>query len=234
MEDVVREVNGVLPVVVVGAGPAGLAAAAQLVERGLTPLVLEAGGVAGAAVREWHHVRLFSRWGELVDGAGKKLLASTGWQAPDPDRYPTGAQWAQQYLQPLADVLGERVRYRARVVGVARRGWDRVVDAARATEPLTVRVESAEGEERIAARAVIDASGTWGLPNPLGGDGLPALGEQAAGDRIHYRVPDLTDPAEQARYAGRRIAVAGSGHSALTALVAFAQLAEQAPGTRVE
>jgi thioredoxin reductase len=234
MEDVVGQANEELPVVVVGAGPAGLAAAAHLVARGLTPLVLEAAAVAGAAVREWHHVRLFSRWSELLDGAGEKLLAPTGWQAPDPDRYPTGAEWADEYLQPLADVLGDRVRYGARVVGMARRGWDRVVDAARGTEPLTVRVETAAGEERINARAVIDASGTWGLPNPLGGDGLPALGEQAAVDRVRYRVPDLSDPAERARYAGKRIAVAGSGHSALTALVAFAELADAAPGTRVE
>jgi thioredoxin reductase len=228
------EANGPPPVVVVGAGPSGLAAAAHLVERGLTPLVLEAGAVAGAAVREWHHVRLFSRWGELVDMAGEKLLAPTGWEAPDPDRYPTGAEWAEDYLQPLADALGDRVCYGARVVGVARRGWDRVVDAARDTEPLTVRVETADGEERITARAVVDASGTWGLPNPLGGDGLPALGEQAAADLIHYRVPDLTDPGVRARYAGKRIAVAGSGHSALTALLAFAELAEEAPGTQVE
>jgi thioredoxin reductase len=234
MEVMVSDADETLPVVVVGAGPAGLAAAAHLVERGLTPLVLEAGAAAGAAVRDWHHVRLFSRWGELVDEAGQKLLAPTGWRAPDPDRYPTGAQWAEEYLQPLADVLGERVRYGARVVGVARWGWDRVVDAARGSAPLTVRIATADGEERITARAVIDASGTWRLPNPLGADGLPALGEQAAADRIRYRMPDLTDPVERARYAGRRIAVAGSGHSALTALVAFAQLAEQAPGTGVE
>jgi thioredoxin reductase len=233
MEGGMSKTNEALPVVVVGAGPAGLAAAAHLVGRGVTPLVLEAGAAAGAAVREWHHVRLFSQWRELVDTAGEKLLAPTGWQAPDPDRYPTGAEWAQRYLQPLADVLGDRVRYGARVVGVARRGWDRVVDAARDGEPLTVRVETRDGEERITARAVIDASGTWGLPNPLGGDGLPALGEQAAGDRVRYRLPDLTDPAERARYAGKRIAVAGSGHSALTALVAFAELADDAPDTRV-
>ena len=49
-----------------------------------------------------------------------------------------------------------------------------------------------------------------------------------------YRVPDLADPAVRARYAGKRIAVAGSGHSALTALVAFAELAETAPGTHVD
>ncbi|SDH60825.1 NAD(P)-binding domain-containing protein [Pseudonocardia oroxyli] len=218
-----------LPVVVVGAGPVGLAAAAHLVERGSTPLVLEAGEQAGAAVRQWHHVRLFSRWAELVDPAAERLLASTGWQAPDPDGHPTGQEWATRYLQPLAEVLGDRVRFGARVVGVARRGRDRVVDAGRDRVPLTVHL----ADERITARAVVDASGTWSGPNPLGGDGLPAIGERAAAARIGYRVPDLDDPAVRSRFAGERIAVAGSGHSALTALVAFAELAAAEPGTHV-
>ncbi|GAA3249832.1 NAD(P)-binding domain-containing protein [Pseudonocardia petroleophila] len=223
-----------LPVVVVGAGPAGLAAAAQAVARGLPVVVLEAGPSAGTGVREWHHVRLFSRWGEVVAPAAEELLAPTGWRIPDAGSCPTGAEWAESYLQPLADVLGDRVRYGARVVGVSRHGWDRSVDRARDTEPLSVRVVTADGEERILARAVIDASGTWSAPNPLGGDGLPALGETAAADRITHRVPDLTDPAVRRRYAGRRIALAGSGHSALTALVAFAELAEQHPDTHVQ
>ncbi len=223
-----------LPVVVIGAGPSGLAAAAHLLDRGLEPVVVEVGPSAGTSVREWHHVRLFSRWGELVDSAAEKLLAPTGWVAPNPGRYPTGREWAEEYLQPLADALGDRVRYGSRVVGVARRGWDVVVDSGRETEPLTVHVVTSAGEERITARAVVDASGTWNRPSPLGADGWPALGEAAAADRISYRVPDLTDPAVQARYAGKRVAVAGSGHSALTALVAFADLAEQHPGTHVD
>ncbi|RSM85991.1 FAD-dependent oxidoreductase [Kibdelosporangium aridum] len=216
-----------MQVVVVGGGPIGLAAAAHLLDRGLEPLVLEAGPVAGAAVAEWHHVRLFSPWSELVDPAAAKLL--NGWQRPDPEVYPTGQEWAELYLQPLAKALGDRVRVNSPVTGVTRRGRDRVVDAGRDSEPLTVHV----GDERITACAVIDASGTWSAPNPLGGDGLPAVGERAAADRIVYRVPDLTDPQVRARYAGKRIAVAGAGHSALTALVALGQLAEQEPDTRI-
>src|SRR5690606_21901282 len=126
---------------------------------------------------------------------------------------------------------GEQVRFETEVIGVARRGRDRVVDAGRDSEPLTVRLRRADGgEERVLARAVIDASGTWGSPNPLGGDGLPALGEAAAASVIEYRVPDLDDEAVRARFAGAHTVIAGSGHSALTAIVALAGLAKQTPG----
>jgi thioredoxin reductase len=208
-----------LPVVVVGAGPVGLAAAAELLERGLEPLVLERGAQAGAAAAQWNHVRLFSSWSELVDPAAARLLEPTGWTRPDAGAYPTGREWAQRYLRPLAEALGDRVRFGAEVVGVARRGRDRIVDSGRDDEPFSVHVRTADGETRVLARAVIDASGTWTTPNPLGGEGLPAIGERAAADRISYRVPDLA--AERARYAGKHVVVAGSGHSALTALVAL-------------
>ncbi|GAB4585551.1 NAD(P)-binding domain-containing protein [Nocardia sp. IFM 10818] len=224
-----------LPVVVVGAGPIGLAAATELRERGLTPVVFERGATAGAAVAEWNHVRLFSRWGELIAPAARRLLESAGWVAPRADSYPTGGEWAADYLAPLAKALGEDVvRLGVEVTGISRRGRDRVVDAGRDSEPFTVRVRHADGrEERLLARAVIDASGTWGGPNPLGGDGLPALGETAAAQAISYRVPDLDDERVRARYAGAHTVIAGSGHSALTAIVALAGLAEQAPGTRI-
>lgn len=226
-----------LPVVVVGAGPAGLAAAAELHERGLPVLVLERGASAGTAVREWGHVRLFSMWRDLVDPAAERLLAPEGWVRPDDAGYPTGAQWAAEYLEPLAAALDARpevsVLFGAEVTGVSRRGRDRVVDSGRDDAPFTVAVRSPAGEERHLARAVVDASGTWTGPNPVGGDGLPALGETAAADRITYRVPDLSAPAARDRYAGRTTAVVGRGHSALTALVALAELADQGPETRV-
>ncbi|MEV6104214.1 NAD(P)-binding domain-containing protein [Streptomyces sp. NPDC051940] len=222
-----------LPVVVIGAGPIGLAAAAHLVERGIEPLVLEAGPAAGSAVRQWPHVRLFSTWDEVIDPAAEKLLAPTGWARPDGAAYPTGADWAGLYLEPLAAALGDgRVRFDARVTGVSRTGRDRIVDAEREQQPFTVQIEHPDGrEERILARAVMDVSGTWSTPSPLGGNGLAALGEKAASGRISYRVPDLSDPAVCARYAGKRTAVVGSGASAFTALSYLADLAKQVPGT---
>ncbi|MEV8312510.1 flavoprotein, partial [Streptomyces flavidovirens] len=151
---------------------------------------------------------------------------------PDGTTYPSGGDWAADYLQPLADVLGDKVRFGARVTGVSRLGRDRVVDADREQQPFTVHVLNTDGsEERLTARAVIDASGTWSTPGPIGGDGLPALGERAAADRVSYRVPDLNDPAVRARYAGKRTAVIGSGASAFTALAYLAGLAKETDGT---
>ena len=69
-----------LPVVIIGAGPVGLAAAAQLLERGIEPVVLEQGAGAGSAVRQWGHIRLFSPWEFLVDPASLRLLEQTGYK----------------------------------------------------------------------------------------------------------------------------------------------------------
>ncbi|RUR03093.1 FAD-dependent oxidoreductase [Labedella endophytica] len=219
-----------LPVVVIGAGPQGLAAAAHLVERGVPVLVLEAGDGPAGAVAEWGHVRLFSGWPELVDAAAARLLEPTGWERPTAG-YPTGAQWISSYLAPLADALGERVRYGARVAGVSRRGRDRLVDADRGAQSFTVHVDGPDGaEERLDARAVIDASGTWDTPNPAGADGLPALGERAAADRLEYRIPDLR---RRDGFAGSHTVVVGSGHSALTAVIALARIARRTPRTTV-
>jgi len=218
------------PVVVIGAGPQGLAAAAHLLERGLEPLVLEAGDGPGAAVRAWGHVRLFSPWPELVDQAAARLLAPTSWQAPTTG-YPTGADWVQRYLAPLASVLGERVWYDARVTGVSRKGRDRLVDAARGEQPFTVHVTDGAGTEvRLEARAVIDASGTWTTPNPAGADGLPALGERAHADLISYGVPNSAAPEQ---FAGRHTVVLGAGDSALNAIIELDRIAQVHPGTTI-
>lgn len=226
------------PVVIIGAGPIGLAAAANAVERGMDFVVLEAGPDAGAAIGEWAHVRLFSSWFELIDPAARRLLdAASTWRAPDDGAYPTGGEWREAYLQPLADLLaatpGGAVRYDSRVVGVGRAGRDLLVDSGREGDPFAVHVEGPAGRERLLGSAVVDASGTWTQPNPLGADGYPALGETENAARITYGIPDFSDPAVVARYAGKHVAVAGKGASAQGVLVGLARLARQDSATRV-
>ncbi|RDH80339.1 flavoprotein [Mycolicibacterium moriokaense] len=221
-----------LPVVVIGAGPLGLAAAAQLLERGLTPLVLEAGTGPGSAVEQWEHVRTFSPWPELIDPAAARLLGPTGWTAKE-SGFPTGREWIDDYLAPLAGVLGERVRFGARVDAVSRLGRDRLVTRGRAEAPFVVHVEDGGGEQqRVLARAVIDASGTWGQPNPAGADGVAAIGERAAAAAgvVSYVPPTA---AQASGWAGRHVVVVGSGHSAMTAVIQLGEVVRRDPSTTV-
>lgn len=220
------------PVVVIGAGPQGLAAAAHLSERGLEPLVIETGSTAGAAVRQWGHIRTFSPWPELIDVASTRRLEPTGWVAPQ-HGYPTGREWADNYLAPLAATFGQQVRYGTRVEAVSRRGRDRLVTPGRADQPFIVHICDADGvESRLEARAVIDASGTWGLPNPAGADGISAIGERAAatGGVVSYVPPNRT---ASAALAGKHVVVVGSGHSAMTAVIELAEIVREEPSTAV-
>lgn len=95
------------------------------------------------------------------------------------------------------------------------------------------RVADPKGQiQVIEAAAVIDASGTWSVPNPAGADGLPALGETEAANHVATGIPDVLGAA-RGRYAGRRVAVLGSGHLALNALIDLAALRDTAPATRI-
>jgi thioredoxin reductase len=224
-----------LPVAVIGAGPIGLAAAAHLVSRGETPMVLEAGATVGASVLSWGHVQMFSPWLYNVDVVAADMLKAAGWTPPPADTYPTGRELVQQYLMPLAALpqIQPHLRLGTRVVSVARQGCDKLKTDGRENAPFVLRVMTADGDEgELLAKAVIDASGTYRSPNPLGASGLPAIGERALADRIFYGIPDVLG-ADRARYAGRRVLVVGSGHSAFNALLDLAELATQEPGTSI-
>lgn len=224
-----------LPVAVIGAGPVGLAAMAHLHARGIHAIALDRGPTAGANVSAWGHVRFFSPWKYSVDTAARDLLLAQGWSEPAPDTFPTGRDLVSQYLQPLAahPALSEHIHYNTRVISVARQGFDRMKSTGRETAPFVLTLQSEDGEEsQLMARAVIDASGTWNAPNPLGANGTPALGEQRLARHISYGIPDVLHGSRD-RYAGKRVLVVGSGHSAFNVLIDLVNLAAEVPSTSI-
>ncbi|HYD68889.1 FAD-dependent oxidoreductase [Azospirillum sp.] len=224
-----------LPVAIIGAGPVGLAAAAHAVRRGLTPVLFERGAAVGASLRDWAHVRVFTPWRYNIDAAARALLEESGWTAPDDDALPTGGGIVRDYLEPLAahPAIAPHLRLGAEVLAITRAGLDKLTTPGRAAAPLVVSWRDRDGvEQRTAARAVLDASGTWFTPNPMGVDGLPVPGERDATDRIAYGIPDVRGAARGA-YAGATVLVVGSGHSAMNVVLDLLALQDEAPGTRV-
>lgn len=220
-------------VAIIGAGPVGLAAAAHVMERGLTPIVLEAGPAAGHAMRQWQHVQLFSPWEFNIDKAAERLLGSIGWNRPDPQLYPTGADLLAQYLDPLATrtPLKDVIRTSSRVTAISRAGFDKARTKGRERAPFEIRYQNGGGPQTLHADAVIDTSGTWTSPNPAGANGLPAIGEREAAAQISYAMPDVLGR-ERGRFAGKTVAVLGAGHSAIGTLTDLTALAREAPATR--
>src|SRR6185436_10262033 len=93
-------------------------------------------------------------------------------------------------------------------------------------------VDEGGSERRYLVRAVIDASGTWTRPNPLGAGGLPAAGEREHASRIAYGIPDVLGT-DRARYGGKRVLVVGSGHSAFNAILDLVALRDSEPATQI-
>ena len=221
-------------VAVIGAGPIGLAATAHLIERGFSPLVLEAGPSIAASYETVRHVQLFSPWRYNIDPAARRMLEASGWKAPMLDILPTAGAMIDRYLAPLAalPIVSQALRLSHRVLSISRDGFDKVKSAGRDDAPFVIRCQTPAGIEEFRVWGVIDASGTWGTPNPMGANGLPAVGERENADHIVYGMPDILGVLRP-RYAGKRVLVAGAGHSAAGSLLALAKLADEAPGTQI-
>lgn len=224
-----------LPVAIIGGGAVGLAAAAHLLERGETPIVFEAGATVGANMRNWKHVRMFSPWEYTVDSATVRLLEAHGWEMPSKTSLPTGGEMVDRYLLPFSELpeVREHIHLNAQVVAVSRRHIDKMKDAGREDAPFVLHVVYSDGNEAlIEARAVIDASGTWQKPNPLGSDGLPAIGEKRNAAHIMSGIPDVLGK-DAARYANKRVMVVGKGHSAINALLELSEFKQTHPQTQI-
>ncbi|MEO5988853.1 MAG: NAD(P)-binding domain-containing protein [Candidatus Eisenbacteria bacterium] len=222
---------------IIGAGPIGLESAALALELGLDAHVFERGEVGAHAIA-WGHVRMFTPWRMNLGAASVRLLEKNGWTAPDPEIHPTGAELAEQYLQPLARCpeLRDRLHEHAQVVHISRKGalkGDLVGDPGRAEHPFRLLVRDMGGRENyLHTYAVIDASGVYGTPNWAGSGGIPARGELYLAPQMSYHLDDVRGLRRE-RHAGKRTLVLGGGASAVTSVLELARLAAEEPGTTV-
>ena len=228
---------GTKRIAIVGAGPIGLDAALAAVEAGFPFTLYEASGQAGGNVRSWGHVRLFTPWPLNVSPRARGALAAAGITAPSADRCPTGSEFADVLLAPIAalDTIGPHLECGARVLEIGRDRLlksDEIGTGVRAETPFRLLVRRNDGTERVAyADVVLDCTGTYGTPNAMGVGGIHAPGERGLSDRIIRRNPDFERDAPG--WAGRRILLVGAGHSGQTAAGELAGLIERAPRTSV-
>ena len=177
--------NDPLPALIVGAGPAGLATAACLKQRGVDALVLEAGPALGQSWRQ-HYERLHLH---TVKQQSHLPGLPFGEEVP---RYPSRAE-VVAYLEAYAAHFGVVPRTGEPV---------RRVRAAESAAESGFVVESARASYR--ARAVVVATGTNRLPNP---ERLPAQ-ERFRGTIVHAAAYRNAGP-----FAGQRVLVVGGGNT---------------------
>ncbi|MBM0275167.1 flavin-containing monooxygenase [Micromonospora tarensis] len=191
------------PVVIVGGGQSGLAAAHAALSAGLRPVVLEAGTApVGSWPDYYDSLTLFSP-------ARYSSLPGMAFDGGDPDRYPTRDEVAA-YLRRYSASIDAEIRTGTRVTAVHPR-------------PGGGYLVQTDGGDEIAAAGIVAASGSFGNPY------LPVLpGKDAYVGEVrhvaHYRRPEP--------YAGKRVLVVGAGNSALQVAYELAPHARVTLATR--
>lgn len=223
-----------LPVAIIGAGPVGLAAAAHLQVRQIPFILFEAGSSVASNILSWKHVRVFSPWRYNIDKVARQLLSESGWHSPDDAGLPTGEELFSQYFKPLYELpfIKSDTFLNAKVLSIGRKDFDKMKTFGREELPFVIQVLQNDTIKQFEARAVIDATGTWNSPNPIGSGGAYAVGEVENRSHIFYGIPDVLNEYED-RYKNKRILVVGGGHSSINAILELDRLKEKYPDTEI-
>lgn len=223
-----------LPVAIIGAGPVGLAAAAHLKVRNQPFILFEAGSSVASNILSWKHISVFSPWRYNIDKAARQLLNETHWQAPNDEGLPNGAELYNQYFKPLAELpqIKSHIHLESKVLSVGRKNMDKMKTWGREELPYVIQVVHGDGVEQYEAKAIIDASGTWSSPNPIGSGGSYAVGEIESRKQIFYGIPDILNQHAK-RYKNKSVVVVGGGHSSINAILELEKLKDKYPSTEI-
>lgn len=140
------------------------------------------------------------------------LLREAKITIPNKEYTPYGKEIIVDYLKPLANLKGikENIHLNSRVISVGRNGLDKMKSDKREENPFSIQVIE-NGEFNIyEAKAVIDASGTFPNPNPVGSGGIFAKGEVENSAQIYYGMPDINET-DKDKYTNKTTVVVGGG-----------------------
>ena len=223
-----------LPVAIIGGGPIGLSAAAHLKKSKQPFILFELGNQIGANILKWGHVRLFSPWEYNIDKAAETLLREAQIPIPNKTYVPYGKEIIEEYLKPLANLTGikENIHLNSNVISIGRNGLDKMKDDNREGLPFSIQVIENGKFKLYKAKAIIDATGTWQNPNPVGSGGIFAVGEVENRAHIYYGMPDINET-DNDKYANKTTLVVGGGHSAIGSILALNSLIKKFPNTKI-
>ncbi|MFM9376811.1 flavin-containing monooxygenase [Gordonia sp. VNK21] len=184
--------DGVLPVLVVGAGESGMAMAAMLDGLGIDHRVVDSGDTVGGTWRDTRYP------GCAVDTPNHSYSFSFGRRYPWP-RFFSARQEIQDYLERTADQLGlrESVSFNTRFVS------GRWLDDAQC---WSIELSHNGGTEQVQARFLITAIGPFGQPQVPSIPGAARFAGQAFHSAHWPAELDVT---------GKRVAIIGTGASCM-------------------
>lgn len=195
-------------VIIVGAGPIGIAIAVRLFLSKRTFLILEKGASVGANILEWGHIHLFSNWQECVDSKSQKLLNEYIQSTFVLEDFPTGNEFVNQYLKPLANLkqLKTNIQLNSNVQNVS---FDNTI------KEFTLTYHQNKESRIVKSKTVIDASGTWGNYNTLVKNQTKSLRS------TYFGIPNSKQILDY--FQNATVAIVGSGHTAMNSIALTTQ-----------
>lgn len=215
-----------MKIAILGAGPIGLEATLYGSVAGLDVHLYERGRV-GDNVRRWGYVSLFTEWARNRSPLAEKLLLQRGDVLPPAEERSTGDQLCD-YLVRMASLppMRGKISPQTEVVSITRDGLiksDYWGDVRRKSRPFRVLTRGVAGEKVTLYDAILDCTGVYTSPNPVGKGGARCPGEAHLAPYIDYAIPDVIGKA-RSRFLNKHTLVVGAGHSAATTALAVADL----------
>ncbi|UQB42200.1 sensor domain-containing diguanylate cyclase [Thiomicrospira microaerophila] len=209
------------PLIIIGAGPIGIEAAIYAKKLGVEPLVLESSSTLASTLSALGDLTLYPEAQLIMTPLGLEWV-----EEASSISYLTAKTYRDFYLKPLVERSGLNLELNCRVEAISKPGVprDELDIALRKAAAFKLLVSTEQGSQTLFAEHVIDASGVYQAPLPLGDSRVVVEGEAEFCLSIQYQLADFAAYFDQ--YDGQTILLFGDGYLAQSSLARFISLKE--------